>query len=60
MKFLVYFDEAGIFAANVFYREIDNIIISGSQVVDGTVYSSEAIAGEEWTLSRLISAVTVK
>lgn len=46
-----YFDEASIFAANLFYREIDNIIISGSQVVDGTVYSSEAIAGEEWTLS---------
>lgn len=45
-----YFDEASIFAVNVFYRQIDNVIISGSKAVDGTIYSSEAIAGEEWNL----------
>tara|TARA_A100001011_G_scaffold256947_1_gene265190 strand:+ start:4995 stop:7439 length:2445 start_codon:yes stop_codon:yes gene_type:complete len=45
-----YFDEASIFAANVFYRQIDDVIVSGSTVVDGTIYSDEAIAGEEWNL----------
>ncbi|URQ67306.1 TonB-dependent receptor [SAR86 cluster bacterium] len=46
-----YFSEASIFAVNVFYREIDNVIVDSNSTVDGSLYSDVAPQGESWTLS---------